>query len=167
MRTTWNFHSAGQLTFGAGAARRIGRMLGRRGWNRALIVTDPVLAKAGPLDAVLEPLRDAGIATEVFEGGEPEPSVAAAERAIETARRGTPSVIIGLGGGSNIDLAKIAAAVHRNQRLLQQTPPPLSTLTEDDPKITSVGTAFPARSRRSSACQPLRVLAAKFPMRPC
>ncbi len=112
MRTTWNFHSAGQLTFGAGAARRIGRMLGRRGWNRALIVTDPVLAKAGPLDAVLEPLRDANIATEVFEGGEPEPSVAAAERAIETARRGTPSVIIGLGGGSNIDLAKIAAAVH-------------------------------------------------------
>lgn len=112
MRTMWNFHSAGQLTFGPGSVRRIGAMLGRRGWQRALIVTDPVLAKAGPLDAVLAPLGAAGIATEVFDGGEPEPSVAAAERAIETARRGAPSVIIGLGGGSNIDLAKIAAAVH-------------------------------------------------------
>src|SRR5205085_8786790 len=46
-----------------------------------------------------------------FSGGEPEPSMRAAEACIELARPFRPDALLGLGGGSNMDLAKIAATV--------------------------------------------------------
>ena len=52
-------------------------------------------------------LNDAGLSTSLFDQGEAEPSVALAVRVAEQAVR--PQAIIGLGGGSNMDLAKIAA----------------------------------------------------------
>lgn len=112
MRTTWNFHSAGQLTFGDGAVRSLGEMVARRRWRRILIVTDPVLVRVGVLDAVRQPLVAAGCEVDVFDGGEPEPSLAAAIRSIEQARSFGPDAILGLGGGSNMDLAKVCAVVH-------------------------------------------------------
>ncbi|MFO0817141.1 MAG: iron-containing alcohol dehydrogenase [Pirellulales bacterium] len=112
MRTTWNFHSAGQLTFGAGSAARLGSLCTRRGWRRVLIVTDPVLVRVGLLETIRKPLESDEILVDVFDGGEAEPSIAAAERAIAKAREFGPDAILGLGGGSNMDLAKIAAAVH-------------------------------------------------------
>ena len=112
MRTTWNFHTAGQLTFGRGAVREVGRLAVRRGLRRVLIVTDPLLVRVGILEQVRQPLLDAGVAVDVFDGGEPEPSVDAALRAIEQARAFRPDAVLGLGGGSNMDLAKVAANVY-------------------------------------------------------
>ena len=112
MRTTWNFHTAGQLTFGRGAVREVGRLAVRRGLRRVLIVTDPLLVRVGILEQVRQPLLDAGVAVDVFDGGEPEPSVDAALRAIGQARAFRPDAVLGLGGGSNMDLAKVAANVY-------------------------------------------------------
>jgi alcohol dehydrogenase class IV len=56
------------------------------------------------------PLRE--LATlDVFTGGEPEPSLGAAELCVTHARKFAPDGLIGLGGGSNMDLAKMAATV--------------------------------------------------------
>ncbi len=79
--------------------------------SRVLIVTDRSLVAAGLLDPVQGPLAQAGIAVEIFDGGEPEPSLDLAERCIAHALRVQPDALLGLGGGSNMDLAKIAAAV--------------------------------------------------------
>ena len=49
-----------------------------------------------------------------FLDGEPEPSYATANKAVEFARSKSPEAVIGLGGGSNIDLAKIVAAALPN-----------------------------------------------------
>jgi len=112
MRTTWNFYSAGQLVFGRGAVRELGDLAARRGWRRALVVTDRTLVHAGAVQRVLDPLAQAGIAVEVFDGGEPEPSIEVALSAAEHARRFGPEMIVGVGGGSNLDLAKIVAILH-------------------------------------------------------
>jgi alcohol dehydrogenase class IV len=82
----------------------------REQFVRAFLVTDRVLAQNGILDIVRLPLIHAGIDVEVFDGGEPEPSVDSAQKVLEHAREYQPDVIIGLGGGSNMDLAKVAAA---------------------------------------------------------
>jgi alcohol dehydrogenase class IV len=82
----------------------------REQFVRAFVVTDRVLAQNGILDTVRLPLIHAGIDVEVFDGGEPEPSVDSAQKVLEHAREYQPDVIIGLGGGSNMDLAKVAAA---------------------------------------------------------
>jgi alcohol dehydrogenase class IV len=112
MRTIWNFYSAGQLVFGRGAVRELGRLLTRRRWTRAVVVTDPVLVEAGVVGRVQAPLAEAGVTVETFDGGEPEPSIDAALRGVECARRFGPEVIVGVGGGSNLDLAKMVAVLH-------------------------------------------------------
>ncbi|HBI46098.1 MAG TPA: alcohol dehydrogenase [Planctomycetales bacterium] len=111
MRTTWTFHSAGQLVFGRNAADKLGDIARRLGVRRVFVVTDPNLLQAGLVDAVHAPLSEAGIVIEVFSGGEPEPSLRAANAAIAAARDFRPDAVVGLGGGSNMDLGKISAVV--------------------------------------------------------
>lgn len=117
MRTTWTFLTAGQLTFGPGAVRQVGEIAAKRHWKRVFLVTDPILRSLGYVERVTGPLSDSGIVWEVFDGGEPEPSIAAALSACEQARRFAPDALLGLGGGSNMDLTKLAAVLltHRGQ----------------------------------------------------
>jgi alcohol dehydrogenase class IV len=111
MRTTWTFHSAGTLIFGPQAVNGLGEVAGRLGLKRILLVTDPLLLKAGLVERVHVPLSEAGVAVEVFSEGEPEPSLRAANAAIQMGRETRPDAVLGLGGGSNMDLAKITAVV--------------------------------------------------------
>jgi alcohol dehydrogenase len=111
MRSAWNFHSAGQLVFGRGATAQLGALLARRKLGRPFIVTDPCLESAGLVEHILQPLRAAKIECDVFTGGEPEPAVETAVLAAEAARAFRPDCILGLGGGSNMDLAKIVAVL--------------------------------------------------------
>lgn len=110
-RFSWNFATAGRLMFGCGAVRELGAAAARLKVHRIFIVTDAALAAAGLVDRTREPLAAAGMTVDVFDGGEPEPSFAVAARSIEAARAFRPDAVLGLGGGSNLDLAKITAAV--------------------------------------------------------
>ena len=111
MRTSWNFHSAGQLVFGRGAVVQLGTLASRRNLKRAFVVTDERLAAAGLVERVVCPLTEAGVSVDVFRGGEPEPAVATAVEAATSATSFEPDCIVGLGGGSNMDLAKIVAVL--------------------------------------------------------
>ncbi|HLJ95677.1 MAG TPA: iron-containing alcohol dehydrogenase [Gemmataceae bacterium] len=111
MRETWTFHSAGQLLFGRNAIHQLGEVAQRFQAKRILIVTDAVLQKAGVVASIRAPLERSNLALEFFNGGEPEPSFQAADACIAMARQFRPDVLLGLGGGSNMDLAKIAAVV--------------------------------------------------------
>jgi alcohol dehydrogenase class IV len=98
MRTVWNFFSAGQLTFGRGAVGQIGELAARRQLRRVLLVTDANLVAAGIETQVRASLQAAGLDVQTF--------------ATEAARRFVPQAILGLGGGSNIDVAKFAAVLY-------------------------------------------------------
>lgn len=111
MRETWMFHSAGQLVFGRNAVRQLGQVAEWVNATRILIVTDPVLQKAGLLDEVTGPLSYSRVTVHVFPGGEPEPSFRAVDACLAAAHEFQPDAVLGLGGGSNMDLAKITAAV--------------------------------------------------------
>jgi alcohol dehydrogenase class IV len=111
MRETWTFHSAGQLLFGPNAAHQVGEVAARLGARRLLLITDPVLLRAGLHERLRIPLNEHGVAVEVFSEGEPEPSFPTAEACIALAREFQPDAVLGLGGGSNMDLAKVTATV--------------------------------------------------------
>jgi len=102
------------LVFGTGAVSRLGWLL--QPWNcrKLLLVSDRVLERAGGVEQVLRSLAGSGMDVATFLEGEPEPSYATAQAAIDAARRIQPDVVIGLGGGSNMDLAKVVAAALAN-----------------------------------------------------
>lgn len=112
MRTYWDFHSAGKLLFGNGVLKQLPSELKRNGYTRPLIITDHNLVEAGLVEKVTQSIGDSVKHIGVFDEGEAEPSLNAAQLAREAAKQGAPDVIIGLGGGSNLDLAKITALLH-------------------------------------------------------
>jgi len=97
------------LVFGPGAALETGWHLRNAGVTRALVVTDPQLAAIGLIDPVVAAIRDSGVEVEVFAESGIEPSESSVERAVAVAREGGFDGFVGLGGGSSIDTAKIAA----------------------------------------------------------
>jgi alcohol dehydrogenase len=111
MRTHWSFHSAGQLLFGRGAVRDLGQLVAQLGFRRLVLITDKNLVSAGIAQQVLQPLEQANIQVELCDNGVTEPSIAVAIQTAERAALFQPDALIGLGGGSNLDLAKIVAVM--------------------------------------------------------
>ncbi|ACA40868.1 Probable alcohol dehydrogenase [Lysinibacillus sphaericus C3-41] len=79
-----------------------------------LIVTDPFLKELGLTDKVQQPLLSKGYATTIYTDIAPEPPLAIGEKLVDFTRKHQFDLVIGLGGGSALDLAKLAAvlAVH-------------------------------------------------------
>jgi alcohol dehydrogenase class IV len=98
-----------KILFGEGAAKEVSNLAKAFGPRRALLVTDPVISKLGTSSQILGPLQDSGIKTDVFDEVEPEPSMRAAEQVAKVARDSSYDLIIGLGGGSSLDMAKLAS----------------------------------------------------------
>jgi len=111
MRTTWSFHTTGQLLFGREAVLQVGEICRRLGAGKVFVVTDVHLVRAGIVERVFSALTAAKVTVEVFDGGLPEPPLAIAETCAARARDCRAQAILGLGGGSNMDLAKIVATV--------------------------------------------------------
>jgi alcohol dehydrogenase class IV len=111
MRTTWTFHTAGQVIFGPNATGQLGEVAVGLGLRRLLLITDSLLVSAGLVDPVQAALAEAGVLVKLFTGGEPEPSMKAAFAAIGVGRDFRPDAVLGLGGGSNMDLAKVTATI--------------------------------------------------------
>jgi alcohol dehydrogenase class IV len=111
MRTTWTFGSAGQLIFGRNAVGQVGELAKSLGATRALVVTDQILSRIGVVDQVRKPLVDAGISIEVFDGGQAEPALSLVDDCLTVARPFRPDAVIGIGGGSNMDVAKLTAVL--------------------------------------------------------
>jgi alcohol dehydrogenase class IV len=110
-RDYWNFYSAGRIVFGSGVIRRLAQFVQPWQAKRALIVTDATLVRVGVVAEVTSPLQSAGMTVDLFDGGAPEPSFAIADEAVAMAQKARPDIVVGVGGGSNLDLAKIVAGV--------------------------------------------------------
>ena len=82
--------------------------------KKILVVTDPALEKIGITKQVIDPLMDRGYDVIVYTGVVPEPPLAVGEELVDFTRKGKFELVIGFGGGSAMDLAKLAAvlAVH-------------------------------------------------------
>jgi alcohol dehydrogenase class IV len=106
---TWTFQSAGSLVFGRNAIEQLPDAARGLAAKRIFVVTDATLEKAGVVDRVASPLRHARMELAFFFVDKPEPSVEIVRAATQQARGFEPDVIIGLGGGSNMDTAKLVA----------------------------------------------------------
>ena len=97
-----------EVLFGAGIADAAGEMTRRLG-DHVFVVTDRTVSSAEAGRRVLASLRAAGLAVEVFDGTVPELPMDVVLEAIRAAVASAPQCVVGLGGGSSIDLAKLVA----------------------------------------------------------
>ncbi len=95
-----------QVLFGVGMAEAAGRVAGSHG-ARALVITDPVLASTPGFSTVRDSL--AALDVTVFADAVVDVPRAAVDAAVQLGRSCAPDVIVAVGGGSVIDLAKVTA----------------------------------------------------------
>lgn len=103
------------IEFGVGTSEKVGSIVAKKDWGKALIVTDPGIIEAGLLDGVEDSLQTAGIEYAVFEGVEPNPTVSMVEEAETLRQEAGCDFVLAVGGGSSMDVAKGVTLMATNE----------------------------------------------------
>jgi alcohol dehydrogenase class IV len=101
-----------EIAFGAGRSAEIGsRATALAGKNVPVaLVADPALETLGIIARVRRSLEEAGHDVSIFDGVKGEPKAGDIDSAASLARRHGAHLIVGLGGGSALDTAKLVAS---------------------------------------------------------
>ncbi len=99
-----------RVIFGAGSVEGIGGEAKRLGGSKVLVVTSAGMPGRAHLKRAAASLRKQELVLEVFAGVSPEPSTEDVNRCVAVACEKGIDLVIGLGGGSAMDVAKKAAA---------------------------------------------------------
>lgn len=100
--------------FGAGCRSVIATEAKRRGFKKALLVTDKDLVKFGIAAQLIEVLEKAGIPYEVFSDVKANPTITNVKHGIAAFKASGADFMVALGGGSSIDTAKAIGIVVNN-----------------------------------------------------
>lgn len=107
--SVWELNFTSNVTNGTGAIEELDAIGGEFDAELALIVTDPGLVEAGIIDEVAATLDS--LEYTVFDDVEPDPDIGTFEAAIAEANAVDPDLVIGVGGGSAMDVAKTTSVV--------------------------------------------------------
>src|SRR5699024_2630443 len=83
--------------------------------NKLTIITDPMLKDVGVLDMVLDEINALNLDIQEINDVIPEPTIAVGDQILEKAKQFNPDFIIGVGGGSALDLAKAVSVLLTNE----------------------------------------------------
>jgi|BEDMetMinimDraft_2_1075160.scaffolds.fasta_scaffold02278_2 Alcohol dehydrogenase, class IV len=110
------FDQPRRIIFGPDSSKQCGFEAKRLGGKRSLLVTDINVEKSGLLNPIIESVERQEIKLEVYNKVAFEPTIESIRNAVEWARNTAPyDVIIGVGGGSVLDTAKMISNMLTNQ----------------------------------------------------
>ena len=112
MTTVWSFPT--RILFGEDSAQSLPDEVKALGGTKAFIVTDAGVRGAGIIDPLVEAMQTAGIESTVFDQISSNPLESEVLAATDAYKQAGADVVIGVGGGSPLDVAKIVrlAATH-------------------------------------------------------
>jgi alcohol dehydrogenase class IV len=117
----FSFNTVPSMLTEWGAAKRLGEILGQWSERRnVLIVTDSGLHKAGVLEDAKASLLAAGFTTTIFDAVVADPPAALVARCAEEAKAAGVDIVVGFGGGSSMDIAKIVAIMVVSEQPLSE-----------------------------------------------
>lgn len=116
--TQFVFETTPKIICEQGAAGRLGELAGGLAARHVFLVTDAGLVKAGLTDGALASLAAAGIAATVFSEVLADPPETSVQAAVDAARAAGADAVIGFGGGSSLDTAKLVALLARTPQAL-------------------------------------------------
>lgn len=100
--------------FGKGAINEISNEAKKRGFKKALVVTDKDLIKFEVATRVTKLLDEAGLAYEIYDGIVPNPTIKDVQNGVAVCKKAEADYIIAIGGGSPIDTAKAIGIIIEN-----------------------------------------------------
>jgi len=112
--TTFTITQPTQIHFGQGIINTLPSIISDFGCSKPLIVMDPGLVKANQDKPVTKPLTAAGIDFILYDRVDPEPGLKLADQGAELAKQNNCDCIIGVGGGSAMDVAKAVSILLTN-----------------------------------------------------
>lgn len=101
------------IEFGVGTAGKLGAWAASEGYSRTLVISD--VFNAARID-VLQLKGEVSVFSDVT----PEPDIANLDKVLATAEATQAELIVGFGGGSAMDLAKLAAVLVGSQQTLRE-----------------------------------------------
>lgn len=111
--SNFQFRTVPTLINEVGAASRLGELIAQHfpSVRRVLLVTDAGFLRTGLVDKPMQSLRDAGLEVQIYSDVQADPPEAVVLSAVEAARLFHVELVIGLGGGSSMDVAKLIAVL--------------------------------------------------------
>lgn len=100
--------------FGAGAVNHIVEEITRRGFHKALVLTDKDLVKYGVVNKVITLLDQAGLPYEVYDDVVPNPTIRVVTAVIDRYKTAQADYLIAIGGGSPQDTCKTIGIIINN-----------------------------------------------------
>ncbi len=100
--------------YGAGCRSVIADEIKKRGYKKAMLITDKDLVKFGVAAKVEEVLKGAEIPYEIFSDIKPNPTIKNVLDALAAFKASGADCLVALGGGSSIDTAKAVGVINNN-----------------------------------------------------
>ena len=116
---TYALLNAGRIIAGPGSIESIKDVVADLGASKVLIITDKGVAGAGLIAKPRSLLEAAGVAVAVIDTTPPEPDVNQVNAILDAARPHAPQLVVGIGGGSAMDVAKIVAVLLKHDIALR------------------------------------------------
>ena len=116
----FSFQTVPSLKFGEPAAQALAPMMADFGAKRVMIVTDLGVVKVGLVAPVAEALEHQGLRVLIYDDVEADPPEAKVLTAVQAAQKFGAEAIVGLGGGSPMDTAKLVALLVRAEQPLSE-----------------------------------------------
>ena len=105
----FDFHSTQSIIVERGGSAYLAKRIIERGGKSVLIVTDPGVLSAGLLNKALPQFKELALSLKVFSDVQADPPVSVIENAVRLAQECRADFIVGFGGGSSMDVAKLVA----------------------------------------------------------
>jgi alcohol dehydrogenase class IV len=112
------FETTPKIICEQGAAKRLGEIARGLGMSQVFLVTDIGLMKAGLIDGALTSLSEAGVKVTVFSDVLADPPEVSVQAAVKAAALVHADGVIGFGGGSSLDTAKLVALLAKTSQEL-------------------------------------------------
>ncbi len=118
--STYSLLNAGRIVAGPDSIEQIAEIVKDYGASRVLIISDKGVARAGLIERPKALLEAAGIAVTILDDTPPEPEVEQANAIFSAAKNAGCDMVIGVGGGSAMDVAKLIAVLLNNDVTLRE-----------------------------------------------
>ena len=105
------FNTAPSIISKAGPSLELAAVFKGLAFTRILLVTDPGLVKIGLVQPVLDAIVSSGLQVELFDQVREDPPEETVHAAVKCAQDFDADVVLGLGGGSSMDVAKLVAVL--------------------------------------------------------